>query len=485
MNRPTISRSIPPALLTATLLWVYGSTLAPGLTWAHDGADGGDLITAAATGGVPHPTGYPVYLLLAGFFQRLPIGPLAFRTNLFSACAMIAAAMLVYFLVRNFLSNAHAWTSALAGLAAAFAFGLSPMVWSQAVITEVYALHMLFVVAILYLSSGLVTRLSDANVDRFTGLILGLALGNHVTAIFLLPVVFYPAFFPKRTIPALLRRVLFLAIGLLPYFLIPLRAVTNPPVNWGHAATWDSFLWLVSGRLYQDELLSVTLASLWARTQLSAGLLLAQFGIIGLALGFLGLVVFFSKTRLYWNMIWVTLVFSVFSIFYVTRDSQVYLLSVFLCFAIWIGLALGNLMRKWPAGRIWIPILFAAYLTFSAVQTWPRVDLSRDTQAEQFGQSVLARAPTDAILFAKGDEAVFTLWYFHYALRERPDVVVIASDLLPFDWYQQTLRGTYPALVVPGPLPFGETVRLANPERPACYVEYPQESELQCIEVSR
>jgi len=40
-------------------------------------------------------------------------------------------------------------------------------------------------------------------------------------------------------------------------------------------------------------------------------------------------------------------------------------------------------------------------------------------------------------------------------------------------------------LVVPGPLPFGETVRLANPERTACYVEYPQESEIECLEVSR
>ncbi len=53
-----------PVVLFLSLLTVYGMTLAPGLTWANSGADGGDLITAAATGGVPHPTGYPVYLLL-------------------------------------------------------------------------------------------------------------------------------------------------------------------------------------------------------------------------------------------------------------------------------------------------------------------------------------------------------------------------------------------------------------------------------------
>ena len=39
-------------------------TAAPGLTWAHFGADGGDLLAAAAVHGIPHPPGYPLYLLL-------------------------------------------------------------------------------------------------------------------------------------------------------------------------------------------------------------------------------------------------------------------------------------------------------------------------------------------------------------------------------------------------------------------------------------
>ena len=477
MNR--IPRFFFPAFLTATLLWVYGSTLAPGLTWAHNGADGGDLITATMTGGVPHPTGYPLYLLLAGFFQRLPVGPLAFRTNLFSAIAMTGAALLIYLFVARTFSGGKRWTGVLAGLSSAFSFALAPMVWSQAVITEVYALHALFIVAILYLSSGLVTRLSEPQLDRLTGLVCGLAIGNHLTSIFLLPLVLVW----KRNFPSIMRRISFIIIGLLPYLILPLRASSHAPVNWGDASTWDGFLWLVSGRLYQDELFSLT--GLWARTQASASLLLEQFGMIGLLLAFTGMVLFSPKTRIHWNLLWVTICFSVFSIFYGTRDSQVYLIPVFLCFAVWIGIALGRLMETRPGGRFMLAGLFAAWLVFSAIQTWPRVDLSQDVQAEEFGESVLAQTPQGAILFAKGDEAVFTLWYFHYALVERPDVVVIATDLLHFDWYQRTLRVTYPALVVPGPLPFGETVRLANPDRAACFVEYPQESKIECLEVSR
>jgi hypothetical protein len=69
---------LPRLFLMCSLLAIYSSTLAPGLTWANSGSDGGDLIAAAATGGVPHPTGYPLYLLLARLFQILPVGSLAF-----------------------------------------------------------------------------------------------------------------------------------------------------------------------------------------------------------------------------------------------------------------------------------------------------------------------------------------------------------------------------------------------------------------------
>src|SRR5512136_2825733 len=92
-------RFLPPGILALFLMGVYLTTMAPGLTWANFGVDGGDLITAAATGGIAHPTGYPLYLLLARLFQYLPIGSLAFRTNLMSALASTSAAALVYSIV--------------------------------------------------------------------------------------------------------------------------------------------------------------------------------------------------------------------------------------------------------------------------------------------------------------------------------------------------------------------------------------------------
>ncbi len=40
------------------------------------------------------------------------------------------------------------------------------------------------------------------------------------------------------------------AVGLLSYLILPLRAAAHPAVNWGDSVTVDRFLWLVTGRLY-------------------------------------------------------------------------------------------------------------------------------------------------------------------------------------------------------------------------------------------
>ena len=83
---PAPFRSALPALFTGGLaLALYARTLAPRLTWAHNGADGGDLLTAALTRGVPHPTGYPTYVMLLAAAVKLTPGEPALGGNWLSA----------------------------------------------------------------------------------------------------------------------------------------------------------------------------------------------------------------------------------------------------------------------------------------------------------------------------------------------------------------------------------------------------------------
>jgi len=477
-----------PILLAILLLSVYGITLAPGLTWANRGADGGDLIAAAATNGVPHPSGYPVYIFLARLFQHLPVGSLAFRTNLLSALMAAFTSALTCKLVSRISQNASA------GFVSGLAFGFSPLFWSQAVITEVYTLHAFFVTLILFLFA------EETKSDPILGLTFGLAMGNHVTSIFLLPLVFVSA---NRS--SLLRRIAWTGAGLLSYIILPLRALAHPPVNWGNPVTLENFLWLVTARLYQNSIFALTWSGLATRLQSAAAFLLDQFGVFGLILSMLGLFLFFRRPSLSRATLWITATFFVFALIYSTDDSYLYLIPLVLSFAIWLGFGVDGLMRTISGQRDESPssqrestmhgllcarygkrlslafgFFVMIYLFILAAFHFPGVDASHDARAEQFGTMVMARMPADAVVFAKGDEAVFALWYFHYGLGQRPDLAVIAADLLHFGWYQQTLKETYPSLIVNSPYPFPETIIARNPKRPTCFVEFDGQARIRC-----
>ena len=483
---------LPPLLLALLLVWAYLNTMAPGLTWANDGADGGDLITAAANGGVAHPTGYPLYLLLARFFQSMPAGTLAWRTNLMSAAFAAAAALLTYALVRREVDQAGMGSGWMAGLAAGVAAGLMPLLWSQAVITEVHVLQACLVALVFYLSAGSWPERAQKPLDCLRGLVLGLGMGNHVTLLLLVPVVILassiravsPGQKWRLVWGAIARQLFFFLLGCGVYLLVPVWAASGSPVNWGGAVTPQRLWWLVSGRLYQDQLLSVSLQEAWHRLGATAGLLLEQFGPLGVVLGAAGLVFFLRKSPLRPVTLWAFAVFLAFGIGFGSFDSYLYLLPAFLAFAVWIGLGTGGLLdlirQDSPVlARVALIVILAFFGMLGAVH-FPTVDASKDTSAERFAQGVLQAAPPGALIFAEGDRAVFSLWYFHFALGERPDLIVVASDLLGYDWYQETLAAVYPKLHVPGPPLLPEALAAANPALAVCHANEAQASPFQC-----
>jgi hypothetical protein len=500
-----LQKFLPPLTLAVSLFFIYARTLAPGLSWANNGSDGGDLIAAAATGGVAHPSGYPLYLLLARAFQFLPLGSLAFRTNLMSALATVLAAVLIYAIVAGSRTPSGARAAWLGAMAAGYAFGLAPLVWSQAVITEVYALQAFLTALILYLYTRPVRPAEDSQKkgDTWRGLVLGLAVGNHATTLLLVPAALTLGSIQDRGGPeagtkgklrwladlqfdrsAFLRQLAAFGAGLFIYLVIPLRALGDPPVNWGHAVTPSRFWWLVSGQLYQSYYLQFDLSGFWGRAQAWAQLLIDQFGLPGLVLGLIGLVVFATPSKLYAFTGWIAVISLTFAVFYRSNDSFVYLIPMLMSFAIWAGLGLEGLVRPLALQRpilgLGLGLVLIAYFVGRSVAYWRAVDASDDQRAETFGGEVLSAAPQNAIVFAEGDEAVFSLWYFQFALGERPDLIVLAEDLLHFDWYQQNLRATYPSLVLPGPFPWPEAIISVNPSRAVCYARYSTRTEMNC-----
>jgi hypothetical protein len=477
MNLPRMRRALPQVALALAVVFVYFSTLAPGLSWANRGADGGDLITAAATFGVAHPPGYPTYLALARLFQFFPLRALAFRTNLLSAVAAALAAVAVADLVAR-CHRGQRRIGQAAGLVAGFGFGLSPLLWSQAVITEVHALHALFIALILRLCplDGGVKRDGGAWIDRLGGLIFGLGMGNHLTTALLLPVWLLAGTLDRRRVRwmGLLRRLGWLSVGLLIYASLPFRAASGSPVNWGNPASWENFWWLVSGQLYQKRLFNLPLDYVLARIPAMAALLLSQFGLLGLFLGFFGLL--FGRPvspRFFWITGWTIVVFAAFATGYDAYDSYAYLIPAFLAFALWFGLGVAALAEEVSARAGWLApsaaVAIVLLLFAHAISNLPSVDASQDSRAEVFGRAVLDTAPANAILFVRGDEETFALWYFHFALGERSDLAIVNEPLLDYAWYRHSIRTAHPNLTMPDePASSWRMTIVAANRRPAC-----------------
>src|SRR5437764_4290914 len=109
---------------------LYVRTLAPSVL----PGDYAEFQMCAAVLGVPHPTGYPLYVLLGKLFTLLPAGDVAYRVNLSSAVYMAGAAGLTYATAARLIGSlgARAWW--WAGAVGAAFFALSPTVWSMALV---------------------------------------------------------------------------------------------------------------------------------------------------------------------------------------------------------------------------------------------------------------------------------------------------------------------------------------------------------------
>lgn len=179
-SRPDLDRwdAVLAAVCFAGGLALYVRTLTHGVL----PGDSGEFQTLAYLLGHTHPTGYPIYLVLAKLLTFAPVGEVASRVNLFSACmgALTSAGL--------YLAGRLLVKTRLLALAGAVALLVSPTFWSQAIIAEVYtpgaAFLILIVAALLWWE-----RAEDPRLLFLAGLLGGLSLGVHMTVALLAPAV--------------------------------------------------------------------------------------------------------------------------------------------------------------------------------------------------------------------------------------------------------------------------------------------------------
>jgi len=428
------------ALVAALLALVgYGASLPARITF---GGDCGELTAAAWCLGVPHPTGYPLWLMLAKASSLLlPYGTVAWRVAALSAlCGALTVGFGTWLVVR-------ATADRVAGLVAGITLLCCGTVGSQATIAEVYALQLAILAALLFAHHEWI-RTRDQRWWALIGLGYGLALTCHVSVVLFAPGTLAvlaltargPAAGQPRAGQAAWRVLVWALPPLLLYGLLPLRASLGPALNTGATDTLGGFVSHLTGRIYRGYLGQVgagellryvgnhlyylladlrwaallAVAGAWslgsARQPMAAVLLPGAV----LALGFAGL--------------------------YRVGDRANYVLPVYLVAAILAGYG-----TAWLRGRLlsWRPELSASGQTSYALivlllpllPSWPgwtaaltaasaRTSMAGNDRAGQLLDAILDAAPPEAAVLVLSDEVAYGLWYEQVVEGRRRDLLV-------------------------------------------------------------
>jgi len=484
---------------------VFLLQLNPGFNWY----DSAEFVGVARTFGIVHPSGYPLYSLL-GRLSVLGIGWLTspvIAANLLSALAAGATCGIMVMIGRKLfvllrLGPVPRLIRILAACLPPAILAGHPVFLDQALVAEVYTLNTLLV-ALLILTGLVMVQKAEQPRRMMNGaggevrsgwwgsvpggwryplimaFLAGIALGNHVTIILIYPALvglFLWSLTPENTLglrpptddeshsllTAVIPLVLFLALGLTLYLVLPLRAGLQPPYNWGDATTLRSFFRLVTAaeiRARPGTYNPITPLTIWGRVA-------AGIGPVVLALALLGWFTAGLRRR---RLGLVAILYVIFPLLFLLLGLDIQE-DALLPFHLWVVLGIGpgvvlvaeRLIAVFGLARGRVLTLAAIGLLaifgpgWRIVDNWgegtPRPEYGPAAYTEAIVASVAGRAePETAVegwVFCEDNTTAFLLWDMQRR-GVRPGLHGIYLLLAREEWYQEELRRTAPDLVVP------------------------------------
>jgi hypothetical protein len=213
------------------------------------GGDAGDLVTAAFTGGIAHPPGYPLYTALGyALSHTLSIGSVAWRVSFLSSLPL-AGSLAILFLYLSIVAG-----SILASTIAVLTLGTSYIYWLYGIVPEVFGLHIFFLAGQL-----LFLTLWARQHNRFYGLgfiaLFILSLSHHHIILFMVPAYIYALTKELPQVRKFLRKnmaiiVFTIVVCLLPIMWYILSIPRLPAYTWEDTLSLNNLFRLISRATY-------------------------------------------------------------------------------------------------------------------------------------------------------------------------------------------------------------------------------------------
>ncbi|MCB9540640.1 MAG: DUF2723 domain-containing protein [Myxococcales bacterium] len=388
-----------------------------------------------------HPPGHPVHAVVTRAAQLLPLGDGAFRANLTSALCVAAALAGLYRLLRRVAPAAGRLPTAGAALLPA----VMPAVWLQAARAEVYALQLLFTVALIE-GCRRVARGDDARALPALALTFGLAGANHsYLGALVIPLALWAMAVGERRPRAVGAAAAAGLLGLCAYAYLPLRAGAGGEIGWGAPRSAADLWSTISGAAWRRTLTpDADAVDLLDNVATLAAWGIDQVGPLAALLG-LGLVLAAApawvRTRA-WTAAAALLVMALpfLSRVIYPLDTANPDLGGYLVGALSLGAGLVTLAAAHLGPARWaLPLLVLAAA--------PRFDAGarlHSRTGERFARAVLAEVPPDGVLLTSDYATSFLGWSLRAVEGLRPDVAIVFRGQMDTPWFAARLARQRP-----------------------------------------
>ena len=457
-------------LFVLFILLIYRVTAAPTISWV----DSGVIAAAANTLGIANPPGFPLYMIVAHLFTKIPWGSVVSRLQLLSQLSAVGLVLLVYIIVKKYGSCPSAGHPplpsmffSLPALFAAIAFAFSYGLWQQANNVETYTLTnvVLFGLIIWAITLGgkMDPRLrgDDKRVSRndtlsilLLGFMSGLSMGLNPT----ISVLAGAAIFWLVTRWNLVRRngwtfllagILFAAGVVIVYSYLPIRAATHPFVDWGDPVNWDRIRKHIFGaglNIYEPETNSIngftgqpkifweSFLHYWHLAIFQFTPLLFPFVVVG---------VIQLRKRNQWvfgllasilgmNLLYVVL--------YYGGNQESWMITSWVVMAVFLGVGVDKIYNYYNFYNNYKCYILTAFAVIPLFFWYPFLDHAKYSFPDEYAAILYKSVPPGSIIVGGGDFFNSLTAYTHEVTGLRKDVIPVTGNMFYiFDWYRNNL----------------------------------------------
>ena len=382
--------------------------------------DEGELYCVAKFYGIPHPTGYPLWVNLYRIFYLTGI-PL----QIFSALFVVLSIFLLYKILREIFG-----LSLFVSLSIVFSFAFIDAIWKSAFEVEVYPLSFFLSLLLLY------SFFKNYNTP-FIFYLAGLNLTNHFFSLsFVLPILFY-MFLKNYKNSKFYLNFLFFVIPLSLYLFLPIRSFKEPLFDWGDPQIFWKFLNHLRGYQY----------SVWffeKGLNLKRGLriflsLLKVFSLFPFVFLFLKNKVFSNLRKYVYLLFFVFLISFIYISGYEIPDIEPYFFGGIVASVLLFSLIFKILSKI----KVFNFISFILPVFFF-VSNYKYNLRPKDKFPYLVSEITLKNLPQNSILMSNYWDIVSPCLYLHFVKGFRRDVVIVDKELLRRSWYYKYLKKVLP-----------------------------------------